>query len=68
MRRIWGTGQGLGWTNLGLAAQRRGQDQVAIERLKTGIAFYQGTSDVAGEAIASIYLGDSYRNLGDAQQ
>lgn len=41
---------------------------MAIERLKTGIAFYQGTSDVAGEAIASIYLGDSYRNLGDAQQ
>lgn len=61
-------GQGLGWTNLGLAAQRRGQDQVAIKRLKTGIAFYQGTSDVVGEAIASNYLGDSYRNLGDAQQ
>ena len=61
-------GQGLGWTNLGLAAQRMGQDQVAISRLKTGIAFYQGTSDVAGEAIASNYLGDSYRNLGEAQQ
>lgn len=60
-------GQGLSWSNLGLAAARLGEYNKAIKFYETALTYRRQVRDPLGEANTYNNLGDAYFATGDYQ-